>query len=172
MTAVTNPVGILPKTSDSGPQGVSKSTNGTAVGSASDKILQAAQDFEAVFLRQMLSALERTTKVGDKGPNVPGQQAYGSMIVDTVANAIAQSGGIGLSQVLAKALTARVAATEEGTTAASASRSNSAGTGKIVAPNDITTNSAQGLSHDAVPITEIRTSASQRMGQLADRRIR
>jgi Rod binding domain-containing protein len=147
----------------------------------SEKIQRAARDFETVFLRQMLVSLERTTKVGDKGPNLAGQQAYGSMIVEAVADAVAQAGGIGLGSVLAKALITKSGAGDP--TADAAESTNSPISADVdkkmlrsVTPSGGTTDlvriSPQGLSRDAVPRTEIRTSAAQITGQLADRRIR
>jgi Rod binding domain-containing protein len=169
MTTVPNSASALLKTSDKGLQSTSAATGGASNEATSEKISQAARDFETVFLRQMLSALERTTKVGDKGPSIPGQQAYGSMIVEAVADAVAQAGGIGLGQVLSKALASKTSlkAADDATTPSAPAPAK-----KEVAPTDNATNSPQGLMHRAVPITEIRTSASQRMGQLADRRIR
>lgn len=161
--------------------GTAQSSAKVADADETRKLQQAAKDFETVFLRQMLSALERTTKVGDKGPNIAGQQAYGSMIVDAVADAVAQAGGIGLGSVLAGALAQKAASTgseparQVGASSmpqqvtGEGSRSESAPEG---GRSDLSSKLPQGFSSGAVPRAEIRTSAPQLMGQLADRRIR
>jgi Rod binding domain-containing protein len=66
----------------------------------------AAQKFEAIFLRQMLAGLEKMNKVGGKGPGSGGSAGgiYGSMMVNSLADSISQSGGIGLSDVIMRAL--------------------------------------------------------------------
>jgi len=64
----------------------------------------AAQKFEAIFLRQMLSSLEKTNKIdGSKGSQ--GGGIYGSMVVNSLADSISRSGGVGLADVLVRALT-------------------------------------------------------------------
>lgn len=143
------------------------------------KLQQAAKEFEAVFLRQMLAALERTTKVGDRGPNIAGQQTYGSMVVEAVADAVANAGGLGMANTISTSLATRVAPTpagsertaqptDSGRAAAPASRP------EIIQPHAGTksADSSQGLSPIAVPKTEIRTTSPTSPGQMADRRIR
>lgn len=170
--------GALDATSMARRSGTTTSTQ--AVGETA-KLEKAAKDFEAVFLRQMLSALEKTTKVGDKGPSVAGQQTYGSMIVEAVADAVAAAGGLGLGPMLAKTLTEQSAATSQPTDAALVARGiaaggSSASSGQSAAqPADhdkFVGASPQGFSPHAVPRTEIRTTAAPITGQLADRRIR
>ncbi len=160
--------------------GSTATANRQAVNEAA-KLQKAAQDFETVFLRQMLSSLEKTTKVGDKGPSVPGQQTYGSMIVEAVADAIAAAGGIGLGSVLAKALAEKAAISSpvgEGAQQAAnpvtdgATNETLRSSNQLVGASKFDGISPQGLSTHAVPRTEIRTTSSQMMGQLADRRIR
>ena len=167
---------------------------------ASDRLKRAAQDFEAVFLRQMLSCLEKTTKVSSQGHNIAGQETYGSMIVDAVAEAVAKGGGLGLANVMARAMDEKVQSAMPGALA------NPQKTPQIASPEmheaplvDAKTDlgtmpskappgsrpvslndpllgdvriSPQGLSPTAVPRTEIRASAAPIKGPLADRRIR
>jgi flagellar protein FlgJ len=60
---------------------------------------KAAQEFEAIFLRKMLSCMEKSTKV--EGSTLSSSaDAYSSMIVGALADAVAASGGIGLGQSL------------------------------------------------------------------------
>jgi flagellar protein FlgJ len=60
---------------------------------------KAAQEFEAIFLRKMLSCMEKSTKV--EGSSLSSSaDAYSSMIVGALADAVAASGGIGLGKSL------------------------------------------------------------------------
>jgi Rod binding domain-containing protein len=64
-----------------------------------------AREFEAIFLRKMLSSLEKTSHFGNKGPGGSGgAEVYGSMVVGAMADAIANSGGMGLAQMLTTAM--------------------------------------------------------------------
>ena len=68
----------------------------------SKKLGDAARQFEAVFLRQILSSLERAASV--QGGKAAGSNLYGSMLVDAVADSISRSGGMGLASMLVKSL--------------------------------------------------------------------
>jgi Rod binding domain-containing protein len=143
------------------------------------RLKQAAQDFEAVFLRQMLSSLERTTKVSSQGSNLAGQGTYGSMIVDVVSEAVAKAGGLGLADTLARAMEEQVNAELSQTntpidSVMKTQTSNSARRptfGRDVLSEDERIK-AQGLASTAVPKVEIRTSVAPIREPLADRRIR
>ena len=74
------------------------------------KALKAAKDFEAIFLRTLLSSLEKTTSVSGGGKLNTGQSTYGSMIVGAMADNISGSGGIGLADIVAKSLSAHLPA--------------------------------------------------------------
>ena len=64
------------------------------------RLKEAAQQFEAVMLRRMLSSLEKTMKTeADKGTSM-----YGSMMVDAMADAIVGSGGLGMAKVIEDSL--------------------------------------------------------------------
>ena len=73
------------------------------------KALKAAKDFEAIFLRTLLSSLEKTTSMSG-GANKPttGQSTYGSMVVGALADNISGSGGIGLADIVAKSLSTHI----------------------------------------------------------------
>jgi flagellar protein FlgJ len=143
------------------------------------RLRHAAQDFEAVFLRQMLSSLERTTKVSSQGSSIAGQGTYGSMIVDAVSEAIAKAGGLGLADVMAGALQEHQ---NSGKSRSTTPIDPVVTTEKPISetrPNSDRTTlsederiSAQGFRPGAVPSAEIRTSAAPIRGPLADRRIR
>lgn len=68
------------------------------------KQLEAAKQFEAIFLRQMLSGLEKAGQIGG-GAVTSGSGIYGSMMVGALADAAANGGGIGLSELVLRALT-------------------------------------------------------------------
>ena len=74
------------------------------------KALKAAKDFESIFLRTLLSSLEKTTSISGGGKLNTGQSTYGSMVVGAMADNISNSGGIGLADIVAKSLSAHVAA--------------------------------------------------------------
>ncbi len=72
-----------------------------AVSRVDPRMKEAAAQFEAVFLRQLLSCLERTTTTGAPAA---GGSIYGSMVVNTMADALSKAGGIGLADMLTRAL--------------------------------------------------------------------
>ncbi|MFZ5894334.1 MAG: hypothetical protein ACOY0T_24950 [Myxococcota bacterium] len=82
------------------------SSDANATASAPDKqaVLKAAREFEAIFLRTLLSPLEKTTQVGKSGSLSAGQSAFGSMVVGAMADTLSNVGGIGLADVIARAL--------------------------------------------------------------------
>lgn len=73
----------------------------------SSEVLKAAREFEAIFIRTLLAPLEKTTQLSSQGSPSPGQSTYGSMIVSSMADSLSSAGGIGLSDVIVRALTAR-----------------------------------------------------------------
>jgi peptidoglycan hydrolase FlgJ len=70
------------------------------------KLLKAAQDFESIFVRQMLKSVEKTTAAGCGTQAAAGQQTYGSMVVDTLSDSISKAGGLGLADVIARSMIA------------------------------------------------------------------
>jgi len=72
------------------------------------KALKAAKDFEAIFLRTLLSSLEKTTSISGGKKLDTGQSTYGGMIVGALADNISGSGGIGLADIVAKSLSAHL----------------------------------------------------------------
>ncbi|MCA9633073.1 MAG: hypothetical protein KC766_35720 [Myxococcales bacterium] len=68
----------------------------------SPEILDAARKFEAIFVRQLLSSLEKTTQMGgEKGTQ---GSVYGSMVVSSMADSISAAGGLGLGELVAQAM--------------------------------------------------------------------
>ena len=72
------------------------------------KALQAAKDFEAIFLRTLLSSLEKTTSISGGGKLNTGQSTYGSMVVGALADKVSTGGGIGLADIVAKSLSSHL----------------------------------------------------------------
>jgi peptidoglycan hydrolase FlgJ len=97
---MTTPIGSLPALPGPNPSGPTPTT-------ADPRLREAARQFEAVFLRVMLTSLEKTTKIGGATPLAAGQSAYGSMVVDALSEALSASGGIGLQESLLKSLGAQ-----------------------------------------------------------------
>jgi Rod binding domain-containing protein len=74
------------------------------------RALKAAKDFEAIFLRTLLSSLEKTTSVSGGGKLNTSQSTYGGMVVGALADNISASGGIGLAEIVAKSLSTHLGA--------------------------------------------------------------
>jgi flagellar protein FlgJ len=62
---------------------------------------KAARDFEAIFLRQLMSSLETS---GGLGGDSGGGQVFRSMMVSALADTASEGGGIGLSELILKAM--------------------------------------------------------------------
>ena len=69
------------------------------------EVMKAAREFETIFLRSLLSSLEKTTSSGTTGSVKTGQSTYGSMVVGALADSMSGAGGIGLAEVIARAMT-------------------------------------------------------------------
>jgi flagellar protein FlgJ len=63
---------------------------------------KAAQQFEAIFLRQLLGSLEKAG--GFAGSSDSGSAIFGSMMVSALADNAAASGGIGLADIIFQAM--------------------------------------------------------------------
>ncbi len=89
--------------------GVAQTANGSDAKTAHlAKLEEAARDFEAVLLRQMLASLGRSTKVGSGQSSGGAGAAYGSMVVESVSQSIADSGGLGMADFLVRQLASQV----------------------------------------------------------------
>jgi Rod binding domain-containing protein len=93
---MTLPLSALPGAQTAAPSGATQ---------VDPQALKAAKDFEAIFLRTLLSSLEKTTSVSGGGKLSASQSNYGSMVVGALSDSISQSGGIGLADLVAKSLT-------------------------------------------------------------------
>lgn len=61
----------------------------------------AARQFEAILVRQMLSSLEKTTRMD---ANKPASNVFGSMVVDAMSDALVSGGGMGLAKYVEETL--------------------------------------------------------------------
>jgi flagellar protein FlgJ len=97
------PIGAI----DSATAQATRAADGAAKTEAPDpKLLQAAKDFEAIFVRQMLKSVEKTTAAGGSTKPTAGQSTYGSMIVDSLSDSITKGGGLGIADVVARSMMA------------------------------------------------------------------
>lgn len=71
---------------------------------ASEKTAEAARQFEAIFVRNLLSSLETSEALGGSKSGGSGSDVYGSMIVSALAESATQGSGMGLSELILRAL--------------------------------------------------------------------
>lgn len=74
-------------------------------GSRRGEVRDAAVEFEAVMLRQMVEALRKATRMG--GEEESGHQMTDHLIEDALANHLAKAGGIGLADTIASSVEER-----------------------------------------------------------------
>ncbi len=67
---------------------------------ADDQVRRVAEDFEAVFISQMLAPIFETLGSDELFGAGPGEDVYRSMLVEQYGKAIARSGGIGLAEAV------------------------------------------------------------------------
>jgi len=67
-----------------------------------EQALQVAQDFEAVFLAQLMEQMMGETTQSEMFGGGPGESAFRGMLNEEYAKVMAQSGGIGLADDLAR----------------------------------------------------------------------
>ena len=60
----------------------------------------AAQQFEAILLRQLLGEAMKPLFNSEAGAKPPGQDVYQYLVTDVVAQSVAQGGGVGLAKML------------------------------------------------------------------------
>lgn len=63
--------------------------------------LRLAREFEQIFIRKMLSSLEKSGKA-TSGSSSSSNDAYSSMVVSALAEAVSNAGGVGLADVIAR----------------------------------------------------------------------
>ncbi len=67
---------------------------------ASDEVRRVAEEFEAVFISQMLAPMFEGLETDPLFGGGPGEDMYRSMLVEEYGKAIARSGGIGISDAV------------------------------------------------------------------------
>ena len=72
--------------------------------------LRLAREFEQIFIRKMLSSLEKSGRNAAGGAASASGDAYGSMVVSALAEAVSKGGGVGLAEMIARAATQSAAA--------------------------------------------------------------
>jgi flagellar protein FlgJ len=93
-----NPIGAIGSATSSGAAAAARPA------APDPKLLQAAKEFESIFVRQMLKGLEKTTAAGAGTSASAGEKTYGSMLVDTLSDSISKAGGLGLADVIAQSM--------------------------------------------------------------------
>ncbi|GEM_PF-438362 len=81
--------------------------------SESEKIAEAARQFEAVLLRQILESTQKSVFQSKYTDNSTASGIYRDMITNQLADSISKSGSVGLAQVLHKEFTRQLAAEKE-----------------------------------------------------------
>ena len=80
------------------------------------EVAKAAQQFEAILVRQLLApAIEpmmNGSMGGEAGPGSSGGGVYGYMLTDVLANSVSQGGGLGLASVISRQLSSAASADE------------------------------------------------------------
>ena len=67
-----------------------------------EQIQKSAQDFESVYLAQMLQPMFNTVEVDDTFGGGQAEETWRGMLVEEYAKQISKSGGIGLASVVGK----------------------------------------------------------------------
>ena len=67
-------------------------------------LAQTSEDFEAIFLSQMLSPMFETLEEDPLFGGGPGEQMYRSLLVEEYGKILAQTGGVGLADQLQQEL--------------------------------------------------------------------
>ncbi len=91
-----------------GRKDTAESGSGAAPKPTPAEVTKAAQQFEAILVRQMLApAIEpmmNGSMGGKAGPGSSGGGVYGYMLTDVLANSVSQGGGLGLASVISRQL--------------------------------------------------------------------
>ncbi len=67
---------------------------------ADDQVRRAAEEFEAVFISQMLAPMFEGLETDELFGGGPGEDIYRSILVEEYGKAIARSGGIGIADTV------------------------------------------------------------------------
>lgn len=86
---------------------------GAAAQNSPEQAAKAAKQFEAILVRQLLEPSLKSMMSGFGGEGSPGSDVYGYFFVDSLANAITDGGGLGLSSILQMQFTGADSRTSE-----------------------------------------------------------
>ncbi len=67
---------------------------------ASDEVRRAAEEFEAVFISQMMAPMFEGLETDEMFGGGPGEDIYRSVLIEEYGKSIARAGGIGLSDAI------------------------------------------------------------------------
>ncbi len=98
------PPNALPAT----PTSATTATTPTAQREQAER-LKASREFEQIFLRKMLSSLEKAGRAKGDGAVSAGGDVYSSMVVGAIADAVSSAGGIGLADLIVRSTTPKTA---------------------------------------------------------------
>ena len=73
-----------------------------------DKLREAANDFEAIFIQQMLKTMRKTSFESDLLPKSEGEKVFQSLLDEQYALLSAKSGSLGLSEMIYQQLKPKV----------------------------------------------------------------
>jgi flagellar protein FlgJ len=113
---------------------------GAATAEATPEQRKVAEQFEAMFMRQLLGSMEKGSGFGGSGP---GAGVYRSMMVGALADSSAAGGGIGLAEVVLEALLQR----PELSAAAKAKAQGQTAPSPSTAPSQNVLNRGDGAGH-------------------------
>jgi len=74
--------------------------NDLLYGNDTQRLKRACQEFEAIFLQQLLSAMRKGIPKSNLLPHTLARDVYESMLDMAIARAIAKGGGVGLGKML------------------------------------------------------------------------
>lgn len=101
MVAPANPTAFAPASAAISTQPTGAATSASAA-AGTEKLQKVAQDFESVFLAQMLASMRQ----GLSGDNPMGdsESPFGAMLAEEQAKVISRSGGIGVGDAILQEL--------------------------------------------------------------------
>ena len=73
-----------------------------------DKLREAANDFEAIFIQQMLKTMRKTSFESDLLPKSEGEKVFQSLLDEQYALLSSKSGSLGLSEMIYQQLKPKV----------------------------------------------------------------
>jgi flagellar protein FlgJ len=118
----------------------------------SAETLKAARDFEQIFLRKMLSVLEKTGRPATGGAMNGGKDIYSSMVVNALAESVSAGGGIGLADFIAQSMTPHAAPPPPAPSPGPPAQASSAGLPTSAPPNAALVPQGPPASSQAFPL--------------------